>query len=147
MRISIEPLYPIFPTVVVQLRAVLGELPEELRATATGAVRRLLKDGSHVTRIAVHTMFAMRILAYDSSPEAGGVLTKIYHVSRSQLIKRDVVLIMAARGAREWIEDLIETFERELYTVLPTTNTPSDCPRNEPSSTATPSLEVRQTPS
>jgi hypothetical protein len=109
---NLDTLYPIFTTVTMQLRAILDELPEAYKTKTIHTIRALLKDGSYVTRIPVHTVFAMRILAHDLTPETSGVLTSIYHASKSPMIRRDAILIMAARGASEWIEDLTGTFDR-----------------------------------
>jgi hypothetical protein len=107
---NLTVLYPVFPNVMILLKAVLPELEEETRLFAFEKVRELIRSRSHVVKVPVNLGFAIRILADDSSEEAEELLVRTYTETSSMMVRRDVILIMAKRNADYWISDSRQRF-------------------------------------
>lgn len=105
MLSSLDLLYPIFPSVMLLCRALLPALAPDVRTALFSAVRSLIQNNSYITQVPANLAFAQRVLAEDDSEETEAVLAGVFRDSRSMLIKRDVILIMAKRRADHWVSD------------------------------------------
>lgn len=109
---NLEVLYPIFSTVTILLKALLPELDEGTRTRIFLTIRKLLKDGSHITLVPINLAFAIRILAYDETEgETDSLLIKAYDRD-DMMIKRDVLLAMARRRVAYWLSPALRRFSR-----------------------------------
>jgi len=107
---SLHVLYPVFPTVMILLKAVIGELCETTQQAVYETLRDLLREGSYIVRAPVNLAYAIRALGDDRSDEADEVLTRIYDSTSSSIVRRDVILIMAKRNADYWLSDRLKAF-------------------------------------
>lgn len=107
---NLEVLYPVFPSVILLLRAVVGRLDDETKSTAFSAIRSLIVQRSYIVAVPTNLAFAIRILAHDPSEETDIALSSIFEATRNVIIRRDVILAMARRGADYWISDAKNSF-------------------------------------
>lgn len=107
---NLNILHPIFPTVSTVVKAILPELSTNVSLSVFRCVRRLLEEQSYILQVPSNLAFAIRLLADDPSEEADNALIQIYNnVTDNQLIRRDIVLSMARRGAEYWLGDLMRS--------------------------------------
>lgn len=108
---NLEVLYPVFPTVAIVLRSMLGDISETVRAELFKTLRDRVREGSYVMLVPTNLAFAVRILAYDQSEETDAILVDLYGRSRTDMmVKRDIILAMTARRAAYWLSDLLKRF-------------------------------------
>ncbi len=107
---SLDLLYPIFPTVMLLFRSLLPHLPDPVRERMFSTLRGLLSSNSYITQVPAHVAFAIRVLAADRSEEATIVLSNVYKLTNSMLVKRDVILVLAYRGIDYWISNCKNSF-------------------------------------
>jgi len=105
MLSSLNLLYPIFPSVMLLCKALLPDLEPDVRAALFESVRDLVQTNSYITQVAANLAFALRILSEDDSEETETMLAGVFRDSRSMMIRRDVILIMARRRADHWVSD------------------------------------------
>lgn len=110
MTASLDLLYPIFPSVMKLCRAVVHDLAPEVQVSLFAAVRNLIKDKSYITQVPANLAFALRLLSNDSSEDAEILFASVFMDSTSPMIRRDLILIMAARGAEYWVSDCKHRF-------------------------------------
>lgn len=108
---SLDILYPVFSTVAIVLKGILGDLADTARDDLFATLRRLIQTNSHITLVPTNLAYAVRLLSRDRSDEADAILIDLYNRPRSNmLIKREIILAMAARGADYWLSDLLKRF-------------------------------------
>jgi hypothetical protein len=110
---SLEVLYPVFPSVMNLVRSVIGELENETKDEVFSQLRTLIKSSSYITQVPVNMSFALRVLALDSSEETEAILARLFREPLNMMFKRDIILMMASRGADYWISNC-----RKQYSVL-----------------------------
>jgi hypothetical protein len=102
---SLSVLFPVFPTVAIVLRGVIGELSKEVADRLYHTLRELIRTRSHILLVGANLTFAIRLIVHDISDETDVVLNQAYHESSSMLVRRDIILAMAVRGKTHWIAD------------------------------------------
>lgn len=110
MLSSLDLLYPIFPSVMLLCRALLPMLHPDVKASLFRAIRSLIQKVSYITQVPANLAFALRVLAQDDSEETEVLLSGVFRDSRSMMIRRDVILMMARRRADHWVSDCKNTF-------------------------------------
>lgn len=101
-------LYPLFPSIVFLLRAVLPEMAMKARSKVHEAFRQLIGEGSHVTLVPTNLSFAITVLAQDPDEDATRLLAGIYErPGVGPMIRRAVILAMTKRRATFWLSDLL----------------------------------------
>ncbi len=108
---NLATLYPIFPSVAILLHQILPHLSDETRSEVFETLRDLISDGSHILLVPANLSFAIRILASDRAEETDVLLIDVYGRSKTNMmIKRDVLLAMARRGADYWLSGRLKLF-------------------------------------
>jgi Reverse transcriptase (RNA-dependent DNA polymerase) len=107
---SLDLLYPIFPSVMVLCRGVLDALSNDVKNEIFEVLRNLISDNSYITQVPTNLSFALRVLAEDSSEETEILLAKLYKQPLSIMLKRDIILMMAHRGADHWISNCRKSY-------------------------------------
>lgn len=113
MFASLDILYPVFPAVMILVRAVAEDLEETTRQHVFAVLRRLIDGDSYITQVPANLSFALRVLVLDKSEETELTLVRIFKQPHNMMIKRDVILAMANRGADYWISNV-----RKQYSTL-----------------------------
>jgi hypothetical protein len=113
MMQSLEVLYPVFPAVMILVRGVIDELSKETKEEIFVQLRSLIKNSSYITQVPANMSFALRVLALDSSEETEAILARLFREPLNMMFKRDIILMMANRGADYWISNC-----RKQYSVL-----------------------------
>jgi hypothetical protein len=108
---SLNVLYPVFPQVMLLLKSVLAEISPDLRVDTLSTVRELIRSKSFIVRPPVNLAFALRVLSDDASEEAESLLGQLYNSVDKSTLRRDVILIMARRGADYWLSDVRRRFQ------------------------------------
>lgn len=102
---SIAVLFPIFPSVMMLIKAVINDLDNGTKDRVFDVLRTLINTGSYMTRVPVNLAFAVRVLALDLSDETDEVLGRLYRETSSMMLRRDIILAMARRNGDYWISD------------------------------------------
>lgn len=110
MLASFDLLYPVFPSVMQLCRALLPALEIPVKQQLFSAVRGLIQKNSYITQVPANLAFALRVLSQDNSEETEVLLSGVFSESRSMMIRRDVILMMAARRADHWVSDCKNIF-------------------------------------
>jgi hypothetical protein len=106
-----ELLYPIFSGVLTVAKTIFDELSLEAQTHVHQRIVELIEGRSHVLRVDLNLAFAIRVLSCKHTPEAEGVLAKIYKLSTSSaLLRRDIILTMAKWRNWYWLSDLRTSF-------------------------------------
>ena len=102
---SLNTLYPIFPTVMIFLKAVLKGLNSETKEHVFTCIRELIDNESYITQVQANLAYALRVLSLDKSEESEAVLIKLYKKPLNMMLKRDIILILANQKADHWISN------------------------------------------
>lgn len=111
MLASLDLLYPIFPAVMQLCRQLLPILQPEVKHSLFDAIRSLILKKSYITQVPANLAFALRVLSHDNSEETEVLLASVFRDSRSMMIRRDVILMMASRRADHWVSDCKHIFQ------------------------------------
>jgi predicted RNA-binding protein YlxR (DUF448 family) len=107
---NLPTLYPIFPTVMMVIRDVLADLSPQTRGRIFIELRRLIDTGSYLCAVPVNLAFALRVLYADNSEETDTTLIKVYSSTASSMIKRDIILILAAHNTDYWVSAQLKRY-------------------------------------
>jgi len=77
------------------------------------SIQALIEKDSHVVRVDMHLSFAIRVLAHSNTPQIQFLLQKLFDSRPSEIIRRDIIPIMARWGEWYWLSDLKNRY-REL---------------------------------
>lgn len=107
---SIDLLYPIFPSVILLCKSTLPSLDALTKQKLYETLRKLISSDSYITQVPTNLAYAMRVLVHDDADEVEFIFASVYKATTSMLIKRDVILLMAYRGADYWISNCKTNF-------------------------------------
>jgi hypothetical protein len=108
---NLKTLYPIFPSVVILLRAVMSDLSPQSKEDIFVAFRDLVRSESYIVYPSANLAYALRLLADDRSEETDALLIQIYgRAGLAQQIRRDVILAMAKRGVDYWLSETMKRY-------------------------------------
>lgn len=108
---NIEVLYPIFPTVSILIRQLLDSLSAEVRLRTFETIRDLVRSHSHVTLVPANMIYAIRLLAHDTSEETDALLVELYgRTAQSMPAKRDIILAMTRRRVDYWLSQMLKQY-------------------------------------
>lgn len=106
---NLDTLYPVFPTVAIILRNLLPDLSVAVKDHVFSALRGLLRTGSHITMVPTNAAYTARLLAHDRNEQADALLSDLYQSPNANpMIRRDIICVMARRGAAYWLSDLLK---------------------------------------
>ncbi|PLS19841.1 RNA-directed DNA polymerase [Neptunicoccus cionae] len=108
-----DVLYPIFSSVLMMIDDQFDHLEEGTQNAVLAKIQQLIDQDSHVFRVDMHTSFAIRVLAHSNTPQVQFLLQKLFDNRPSELIRRDIILVMARWGEWYWLSDLKNRY-REL---------------------------------
>jgi hypothetical protein len=108
----IPSLYPVFPNVMLLIKGILNDLDQELRSFCFEKILQLVESRSQIVNTPANLCYAMRVLSDDQSTRTKKVLDNLYAETSSMMVRRDIILIMARRGADDWIANLTKSFNR-----------------------------------
>jgi len=107
---NLHVLYPVYPSIMILLRAVINEMRDAARQNVLHQLRNLITTGAYVVQVPTHLAYTVRVLAYDPSDEADEILANVYRRNSSAAIRRDVILAMARKNADYWVSDTKKNF-------------------------------------
>lgn len=99
-------LYPIFSSALIMMDKVFNELGEKTQEQVSKKVVDLIKADSHVFRVDVHLCFALRVLQHSHTEEVQQLLKDLFEGRPSEIVRRDIILIMALWEDWYWLSDL-----------------------------------------
>ena len=108
-----DVLYPIFSSVLMMIDDQFDHLEEGTQNAVLAKIQQLIDQDSHVFRVDMHMSFAIRVLAHSNTPQVQFLLQKLFDNRPSELIRRDIILVMARWGEWYWLSDLKNRY-REL---------------------------------
>ena len=101
-----DMLYPIFSSALVMMDRVYDELSDSTQLELVERIVDLIRTDSHVFRVDVHLCYALRVLQHAHSEDVQQLLKEIYMDRTSEIIRRDIILIMALWGDWYWLSDM-----------------------------------------
>jgi hypothetical protein len=101
-----EVLYPIFSSVLIMMDQVYNELGDDTKRRIAERIVGLVKSDSHILRVDVYLCFALRVLQHGRTEEAQQLLKDLYEERKSDIVRRDIILIMALWSDWYWLSDL-----------------------------------------
>lgn len=101
-----DVLYPIFSSALIMIDKVYEELGDEAKAEIPKRIIELIRADSHVFRVDVHLCFALRVLQHSHNEEVQQLVKELYESRTSDILRRDIILIMALWGDWYWLSDL-----------------------------------------
>ena len=101
-----DVLYPIFSSVLMMIDDQFDNLDEATQNKVLDKIRKLIEEDSHVFRVDMHMSFAIRVLAHSNTPEVQFLLQRLFDSRPSEIIRRDIILVMARWGEWYWLSDL-----------------------------------------
>jgi hypothetical protein len=101
-----DVLYPIFSSALIMMDKIFNELQDESKSKLVAKIIDLIKSDSHVLRVDVHLCFALRVLQHTNTEETQQLLKELYESRKSDIVGRDIILIMARWGDWYWLSDL-----------------------------------------
>lgn len=107
---SLDLLYPIYPAVMLLCRGLLSTLENTVKQDLYSKLRELISSKSYITQVPTNLAFTLRVLSNDNSEETEILLSEIYKQNINMMIKRDIILMMAHRGADHWISNCRKSY-------------------------------------
>jgi len=107
---SFDLLYPIFPSVMMLCRGLLNTIDADAKEELFDKIRSLIKSKSYITQVPTNLAYSLRVLSADPSEETEILLSNLYKQPLNMMIKRDVILMMAHRGADHWISNCRKSY-------------------------------------
>lgn len=107
---SLDLLYPIYPAVMLLCRGLLDTLQGTVKEELFAKLRGLISSGSYITQVPTNLSYTLRVLSADYSEESERLLSLLYKQPLSMMIKRDIILMMAHRGADHWVSNCRKSY-------------------------------------
>lgn len=107
---SLDLLYPIFPSVMLLCKNLLPNLGTGTKKILFDRIKELIQNDSYITQVPTNLAYALRVLVNDPSDEVETIFAAVFKKTGSILIKRDLILLMAYRGADYWISNCKNNF-------------------------------------
>lgn len=102
---NLEVLAPAFGVVMIAIKNVYSDLSPGIRKVACEKLKNLIHERSHLVQVDINLGYALRILSIEHSDDKEALFAQIYKTSLSDVIKRDIILVMAKWGSSHWISD------------------------------------------
>src|SRR3954447_5864018 len=87
-------------------KVIFEEMSEDAQRTVVERTLDLIQDQSHVLRVDLNLIYAIRLLGCKQIDGAEDTLSAIYKNTNSPLVRRDIILLMARWGTWFWLSDL-----------------------------------------
>ncbi len=107
---NLDILYPLFPIVATTIKSIFFELPDVTQNKICQVLREGISSRNHVFQIEMHLAYAARVLGESKTPENEDALVDIFNNSTSNMVRRDVILIMSKWRVFYWLSDLMNDF-------------------------------------
>ncbi len=108
-----DVLYPIYSSVLLMIDNQFEDLKKETKEAVLSRIIELIEQDSHVFRVDLHLSYAIRVLSHSNTPQMQSLLQKIFDTRPSEIIRRDIILVMARWRVWYWLSDLKNRY-REL---------------------------------
>lgn len=105
-----DVLYPIFSSVLLMIDDVFDAVSRETKELIIMKIQQMIRNESHIFRVDLHLSYAIRVLSHVGTNDNQALLSQIYEMRSSPLIRRDIILVMARWGQWYWISDLKNKF-------------------------------------
>ena len=101
-----DVLYPIFSSALIMIDKVYDELSADTQGEIIAKITDLIRSDSHVFRVDVLLCFALRVIQHSFNEDNQQLLKQLYESRNSEIVKRDIILIMALWNDWYWLSDL-----------------------------------------
>lgn len=103
---SLEVLLPVFVTVLRTLRTLWNEFDPETQAFISRVLISIYEDQQYLLSLDLHQSYYAQVLAQHRSPRNEQILVEMYERSRTPLVRRLIIQIMARWKCHYWVSDL-----------------------------------------
>ena len=111
LTLNLALLAPVMPQTMAAIKGLWADLTPTTRAVIVEKIQQLQMSDSYLLRPGVTRSYVVRILAEDRTIESELVLSNIFDDRNSDdLVRRDVILAMAARSCHWWLSDRLQRF-------------------------------------
>ena len=99
-------LYPIFSSALIMIDQVYDQLSKKTQKEVITKITDLVRSESHVFRVDVLLCFALRVIQHEFNEDTQQLIKELYESRNSEIVRRDIILIMALWQDWYWISDL-----------------------------------------
>jgi hypothetical protein len=120
---SLHALAPVFSRLMMVLRGLYADLDAATQDLVDNSLIGLVRAGSHVIKLDLNLAYLVQVLRRRSTQQKEAIFVKLFKESESPLVRREIILGMAAWGHNHWLTDLKKRFhglskwERRCYIV------------------------------
>lgn len=101
-----DVLYPIYSSALIMMDQVFDELSEDTQKEIIKKITELIRSDSHIFRVDVLLCFALRVIQHAFNEDNQQLLKELYEKRTSEIVRRDIILIMALWNDWYWLSDL-----------------------------------------
>lgn len=103
---SLANLYPIFPTIILVIKSIWHDISIDARNKVGHSMRQLFREKSHLIKTEINQQYACRLLSYEFRQENVELFQRLFSLTESTAIKRDIILAMFNWRYTAWISDM-----------------------------------------
>lgn len=120
---NISLLYPVFPNIMILTLSIFDSLTEKTQNNIINKLITLINNDPYINNIDVNLSYAVRVLAKSNNDKTNHLLNFIFQNTRSNIIKKEVIFIMANWRNHWWLSDLktkymfLNTWEKRAFII------------------------------
>ncbi len=103
---NIDVLIPVYCNLMILIDNIFERLSEKTKTEIIILLYGLIKRNNYIMQTKLNLAYSIRILAKKRTDENEELLIKLYELSDSVSIKRDIIIILSNWGCDYWISDL-----------------------------------------
>lgn len=107
---NLETLAPVFSNVMKLLRNLYVDFDDDTKELADSVMLKLLTEESHLVENDLNLTFMLQVFGQRHSAAKESRLMGLYDKTRSSLVRKEIILIMAKWGITYWLSDLLRRF-------------------------------------
>lgn len=102
---NIDLVYPVLASILITIYEVFEELGNEAADFVIDSIAKLISGRSYVMELEVHLSYAIRIISKRRTAAHESLLDAVYRRSDSEIVRRDIILVMARWKSWHWLSD------------------------------------------
>ncbi|OAI41798.1 hypothetical protein AYO38_12060 [bacterium SCGC AG-212-C10] len=107
---SLRVLQPLLTSVLITVKQLYENLGEKSQQFCYEAILKALREDSYLFRSEIVKAYAVRVLSARHTYEAEQIVSKMYHESQTDFLRRDIVLVFAKWRTTHWLSDVRTRF-------------------------------------
>lgn len=109
-EVNINTMAPVFPRLMMVLRGLYPDLDDGSKTLVDKALIQLVDNNSHIVSVDLNLAYLVQVLRLQSTQQKESLFVKLFKERTSPLVRREIILAMAAWGHTHWLSDLKRSF-------------------------------------